>query len=72
MTESLFKFLRRTPRMRRESGLALIEDAQRWQRAYCRERDRTAQVKEILLTGLAVKDGERGSVTSALAKLEDV
>lgn len=32
----------------RESGLALIEDARRWQAAYTKERDENASLKDAL------------------------
>jgi hypothetical protein len=34
----------RDERLTKESGLALIEDAQRWQKAYCEARDALAAV----------------------------
>ncbi len=42
----------RDERLTRESGLALIEDAQRWQRAYERERDSVPALVEHVSTAL--------------------
>jgi len=33
--------------MSRESGLELIKDAQRWEAAYCRERDALADLRRL-------------------------